>query len=141
MIKNNYLNLSSKNVVLLAASIFLIYPVNSFSGARRSDELSSIHREMKSYLIRNRICQDNRSCNDLLKMNSVEGSRIVISMYGQKEKIASASVAVFLIEHGYSLSNGKPISLKAYRSERKDILEKLNPIDNSEIIFTLDIDK
>ena len=134
-------NLLSRGIISFTAFILLLHPLDSFSGARRSDELSSIHREMKSYLINNKICQDNRSCNDLLKMTSVEGSRIVISMYGQKERIVSASVAGFLIEHGYRLSNRKPISLKVYLSERKDFLEKLNPLDSADNIFSLDIDK
>ena len=130
-----------KNKYFWIVSVFL-YSVSFtlLAGPKNGSGLKNIHMPMMNYLIEMKICDDYRSCSDVLQVSATESDDIVISIYGQRDRKIASTVAGFLIERGFDLAK-KPISLKIYSSDKNEHQGIFGMLNSSDLIASVRINK
>ena len=130
-----------KNRYCWVVLIFLYsFSLNLLAGSKNGSGLKNIHTPMMNYLIEMKICNNYRSCSDVLQVSATESDDVVISIYGQRDRKIAATVAGFLIERGFDLAK-KPISLKIYSSDKNEHQGIFGMLNSSDVIASVRINR
>lgn len=108
------------------------------AGNNFSSEGNKLYKSLANHLIEKGVCIDYGSCWEKTNIYREDDTKIRINMYNQKSKNLASVVAQFLIENGISITEGKPITLKAF-SESKD--KHLGVFGRKDQLFKLEIEK
>lgn len=101
---------------ILAAAIISI----SGCGEKYSVQGHLLFQEIHKHLINSGICISKKECYKKFEIYGGHGNRVNFSVYNQKDNKELTQLIGFIVERGYKITGGVPISVSVYPKIRAD---------------------
>ena len=101
---------------ILAAVIISI----SGCGEKYSEQGHLLFQEIHKHLINSEICISKKECYKKFEIYHSHGNRVNFSIYNQKNNKKLSELIGFIVENGYKITGGVPISIYVYPKTRAD---------------------